>query len=144
MRTDYLSWYKDRIGTEINAGINKGGDNTFGKFKVFIKMVPLPIIEVLIKDKINQVYPEGTLTLKIEHKDQENEKITSKKTDCFVPYSYMTETYNKGHTWQQYDEIEPDLQRDLKTTQIVYVLPAGNLTYEIQTTQKNHGSNVWQ
>ena len=144
MRVDYVSWYKDRIGTEINAGINKGGDNRFGRFKVFIKMVPVQIIQVLIKDKINVVYPEGALILEIEHKDQDNEKITSKKENCLVPYSYMADTYNKGHTWIQEDEIEPDLMRNLRDTQLVYVLPAGNLTYEIQTEYKNPGSTVWQ
>ena len=144
MSLDIISWYKDRIGADINLGINKGGDNRFGKFKVCIKMVHPTIVKTLIKDEINNEFRDGTLLLEIKNENQDNEKITSKEEDCTVPYWYMADTYNKGHTWQQEDDIQIGVQRDLEHTHLAYVLPAGNLTYEIQTKYKNPGSNVWQ
>ena len=107
-------------------------------------MVPKEIVKILIKDKINNVYPDGTLILRVEHDGEDNEKITSKKEYCSVPYWYMADTYNKGHTWQQEDEIQADLIRDLHNADIVYILPAGNLTYDINTKHKNPNSQVWQ
>ena len=141
---DYVQWYQDRIGTETNAGINKGGDNRFGKLNVFIKMVPKEIAQILIKDKINNIYPDGTLILHIEHDDERNEKITSKKQHCSVPYWYMADTYNKRHTWQQEDEIQEGVMRDLHKEDIVYILPTGNLTYDVNIKHKNPNSHIWQ
>lgn len=141
---DYVQFYKDRIGTDINAGINKGGDNRFGKFKIFIKYVHPDIVKTLIKDQINVQFQDGRLILEIKHENEENEKITSKAEDCNVPYWYMADTYNKGHTWQQLDEVQFGVSRDLHDTNLGYILPAGNLTYEIQTKHKNPGSQIWQ
>lgn len=106
-----------------------------------INNIPPRIFKKLFSDHFNKIY--GGQLFYMETKTSGQKKtITSKFPNCLVPKQFMIEKFNKGLSWKIIDSSKT--KRDIKTFDVTYHEPSGNLTIECITRWKPSGACRWQ